>query len=138
MYGVIRTSGENVKILTLSGICTFVCSDFRRKRCLKSKQFCPNFRHFWSDQTCVLKRNFVWKPNSFWVSEIHTSSDFRHWLYSGCLRTGHPVWQTGHNCVRLSNFRNIWKPDVYVRFSDVCYLSIYLTSENRTLCPVFR
>ena len=51
--------------------------------------------------------------------------------YSGYPRTGHPVWQTGHNCVQYSDVRalticpvfrrllSIWKPDVYVRFSDV-------------------
>ena len=25
---------------------------------------------------------WVWIPNSFWVSEIHTSSDFIHWQYT--------------------------------------------------------
>ena len=58
-------------------------------------------------------------------------------MYSGCPKTGRPVWQTGHNCVRFSN----------VRLSDVWLLSICpvigqiefnWTSDNRTILSGFQ
>ena len=72
-----------------SKIQTFVSSIFRLIRCLKSKQKCPELRHFTkvseiqlksSDFKCILIKNIseiwtVWKLNSYWVSEINISSD---------------------------------------------------------------
>ena len=53
-----------------SEIQTFVCSVFQHIRCMIDKQKCLDIRHF----TSVWKLNF-WKPNSYWVSEIHTGTD---------------------------------------------------------------
>ena len=47
----------------------------------------------------------VWKRDATELSEIQTSSDFCHSLYSVVPKTGRPVWQTGHKSVRISNFR---------------------------------
>ena len=74
----------------MSTMWTFVCLVSKQKKCLKSKQKCSDFRHksVWNRNKSVQildtfwRKKRVWKPNCYWVSEIHTSSDFRHLLYN--------------------------------------------------------
>ena len=53
-------------------------------------------------------------------------------IYSGCPKTGRPVWQTGRFYVRFSDFQflNVRRPFFISGFQTL--------SENRTLYPVFR
>ena len=78
---------------------------FSFQTCLKNKQKCPdfgrftkmfeilkkslNFRHMLTNNVSEWKLNFF-ETKQFWVSEIHTSLDFRHLLYA-------PFWASkGH------------------------------------------
>ena len=48
----------------------------------------PNQKFWFQTKMCLIMKtelfvrisDYVWKPNSYWVSEIHTSLDFRHLL----------------------------------------------------------
>ena len=63
----------------MSEIRTFVHFVCRHKICLKSKQKCLDFEHksvwnpkFWSRFPTHVWNQNVWKPHSYWVSDIHT------------------------------------------------------------------
>ena len=57
--------------------------------------------------------------------------------YSGCPKTGRPVWQTGHKSVRISACLVFERPRSN-HFSGFQRLQIIITSEIRTICPDFR
>ena len=58
-------------------------------------------------------------------------------MYSGCPKTGRPVWQTGHKSVRISACPVFERPRSN-HFSGFQRLQIIITSEIRTICPDFR
>ena len=58
----------------MSEIRTLFSLDFGHPYVSKNQTLSSDFRQ------CLKSKN-VWKPSSYWVSEIHTSLDFRHLLH---------------------------------------------------------
>ena len=100
----VQTNAARVWNLNTWNLNSSDCSDFRHPRLVlrvqisdtlfnsylstlygvRSKDWNPNFEFNFDflnlDFRRCLKSETVWKLNSYWVSEIHTSSDFRHSL----------------------------------------------------------